>query len=156
MKKFVSLALVILVMVSAFAGCSGSKEVDLNTVLADVNSVSSSTSELTEITDLEKLKAAYNINEEDVKQFAAEYTADTSKAPVEIVVVEAKDKSAAENVKACLDARFQTIYSQYSSYSPEQFDMVKKCQVIAKGNFVTMVVSEDYDNIMKVINEAIG
>jgi hypothetical protein len=159
MKKIVSIFMVALMIftVGVFAGCSGSKDVDLKSVLSDINSkYSSSTSGLTELDDVSDLNKYYQISTDDVKQFAAEITSDSSQAPIEIIMIEANDSDSASSVKSALDSRYQTIYSQYASYSAEQFEMVKNCEVTTNGNFVIMVVSEDYDGIMSVINEAIG
>ncbi len=156
MKRFFTIVLSALIMVACFAGC-GAKEADLSNVLKDINSsFSNSTKNLKELKDVSDLNTYYEISEDEVKQFAAEINPDTSTAPVEIVLVEAKDSDAAESVKTKLERRYNTIYSLYSSYSAEQFDMVKDCKVTQSGNFVTMIVAEDYNDIIKMVNEAIG
>lgn len=155
MKRIITAAMAALILVLTFAGC-GAKSADLKTVMSDVNSkYSDATSGLKELTEVSDLDKYYAIAEADVKQFAAEINPDTSKAPVEIVLVEAVDKTAADNVKQALDARYQSIYSLYSSYSADQVELVKKCEVTQEGNFVTMVVADDYDGIMEVVNGAI-
>lgn len=144
-----------LILVLALAGCGG-KSVDLKTVMKEVNSkYSDATGGLKELSETADLDKYYSIPEKDVKQFAAEINPDTSTAPVEIVLVEAVDKTASDEVKKALDARYQSIYSLYSSYSSEQVELVKKCKVTQEGNFVTMVVASDYDGIMEVVNAAI-
>ncbi|MGN0488923.1 MAG: DUF4358 domain-containing protein [Ruminococcus sp.] len=159
MKKIISITIVAITMVTLLmcAGCSTSTDVDLKSVLSDINSkYSDSTSGLTELTDVNDLNKYYNINTDDVAQFAAEITSDTSKAPVEIVMVEAKNADAVSNIENALNARYQGIYSTYASYSAEQFDMVKKCKVTKNGNYIILVVAEDYDGIVSIINKAIG
>lgn len=156
MKKTICLILLAAMMLVVFTGCSGSKNVDLKTVLGSVNSgVSDATTGLKELSDVSELQAYYQISPDDVKQFAAEIKADSSNAPVEIVLVEAKNADAANNVRTALDRRYNSIVSQYASYSPEQLAMANACEVTQNGNFVTMVVAENYADIMGIINAAL-
>ncbi len=155
MKRIITATMAALILVMAFAGC-GAKNADLKSVLSDINSkYADATAGLKELTEVEDLDKYYAISVDDVKQFAAEINPDTSTAPVEIVLVEAVDKTASDNVKNALDARYQSIYSLYSSYSADQVELVKKCKVTQSGNYVTMVVASDYDGIMETVNAAI-
>lgn len=155
MKRIITATMAALILVMAFAGC-GAKNADLKSVLSDINSkYADATAGLKELTEVEDLDKYYAISVDDVKQFAAEINPDTSTAPVEIVLVEAVDKTASDNVKSALDARYQSIYSLYSSYSADQVELVKKCKVTQSGNYVTMVVASDYDGIMETVNAAI-
>lgn len=160
MKRFFSLSLALVMLLSLFAltGCtSSSQNVDLKTVLTEINEeFSDSTSDLTELDDVSELDKYYSIDSDLVKQFAAEITSDTSKAPVEIVLVEANSSDDVEQIETCLNDRYQAIYSQYASYSAEQFDMVKNCAVTVNGNFVFLIVSQDYDDILALVNESFG
>ncbi len=155
MKRIITATMAALILVLAFAGC-GAKSVDLKTVMSDVNSkYSDATTGLKELSDVSDLDKYYSISADNVKQFAAEINPDTSTAPVEIVLVEAVDQTAAEKVKKALDIRYQSIYSMYSSYSSEHVELVKACKVTQNGNFVTMVIAENYDGIMEIVNAAI-
>lgn len=155
MKRFITATMAALIFVLAFAGC-GSNSADLKKVMSDINSkYSDSTGGLKELTEVADLDKYYTISADDVKQFAAEINPDTSSAPVEIVLVEAKDKTASDNVKKALDSRFQSIKSTYASYSPKEVELVNKCSVTQNGNYVTMVVASDYDGIMEIVNAAI-
>ena len=155
MKRIITATMAALILVLAFAGCGGSS-VDLKKVMTDVNAkYSDATGGLKELKEVADLDKYYSIAEKDVKQFAAEINPDTSSAPVEIVLVETVDKTASDNVKKALDARYQSIYSTYSSYSADQVELVKKCKVTQNGNFVTLVVASDYDGIMEIVNNAI-
>ena len=119
MKKVVSLVTIFVLCLTALAGCSGSKEVDLKTVLSDINSKYSL--DLKELTDSNDLKKYYSIDTEDVKQFAAEINSD-SNSRVEIVLVEAVD---------------------------EKLPMVEACKVTQDGNYVTMIVADQGPEILE-------
>ncbi len=156
MKKLFAILLAALMMASVFAGCGGAKEANLTDVLETINKdFPEATKNLTKLTDVKELNTYYEINTDDVKQFAGEINTNASTAPVEIVVVEGNDSSAAENIKTALERRYQKIYSTYSSYSAEEFDMVKDCGVTTEGNYVTMIVASDYKGILDKVNEAV-
>ena len=155
MKRFITATMAALIFVLAFAGC-GAKKKKKKKVLGDINAkYTDATKGLKELTDVKDLDTYYMIPEKDVKQFAAEINPDTSKAPVEIVLVEATDKDAAAEVKKALDARFQSIKSTYASYNAEEKAIIDKCSVTQSGNYVTMVAADDYDGIMEIVNAAI-
>ena len=154
MKRCIAIVLAAAVMLFAFAGCSA-KEVDLKAVLTEINTkCPDETAGLTELKDTDELYKYYLISPSDVKQFAAEIKTDTSEAPVEIVMVEAKDKSGAGKIKSALTSRFNSIKSTYSSYSPDKLDVIEKCSVTQNENYVFMVVADNYSAIMDVINAA--
>ena len=154
MKKTVSLLFACIFIACALCACGG-KTADLNAVLKEINTKYPSQTAMKELTDVSELKKYYSIDEADVNQFAAEITSDSSAAPVEIVLVEAKDTAAADKVKTQLDRRFDTIYSQYASYSADQLAVIEVCKVEKQGSYVTMVVSENYSGIMEIVNAAI-
>ncbi len=149
MKKVISLATVFvlcLTALTAFAGCSGSKEVDLKTVLSDINSQYSLS--LKELSDVNDLKKYYSIDTEDVKQFAAEINSD-SNSRVEIVLVEAVDADAASRVNEALSKTYTSIVTQYSGYNAEKLPMVEACKVTQDGNYVTMIVADQGPEILE-------
>lgn len=148
MKKILSLVCVLALCVCAMAGC-GAKDVKLTDVLEKINTTYDE-SNLTQLTDVNDLKTYYQIDTNDVKQFAAEINENTSEAAVEIVLVEAKDATAATNIQTKLQNRYNSIYSQYASYSAEQVAMVKSCKVTTDGNFVTMIVANDAAGMLDI------
>lgn len=146
MKKVISLVTAVVLCLTALVGCSGSKEVDLKSVLSDINSqYSLSLKELTEVNDLRKY---YGIATEDVKQFAAEINSD-SNSREEIVLVEAVDSDAASRVNDALTKTYTSIVTQYSGYNAEKLSMVEACKVTMDGNYVTMIVADKGPEILE-------
>ena len=138
MKKVISIVSALVLCRAVCAGC-GAKEVKLSEVMNKLNSdFSLSLKALESADDLNKY---YSINTADVKQFAAEIDPNNN-APVEIVLVEATNADAAGKIETALTNRYKSIYSQYSSYTPEKLSMVKDCKVTKDGNFVTMIVAD--------------
>lgn len=138
MKKVLSFSVFLVLCLTIFVGC-GSKDVKLSEAINKINNdYSLSLQTLSNADDLNKY---YGINTADVKQFAAEIDPNNN-APVEIVLVEAVDSTAADNIETALTTRYNSILSQYSSYTPEKLDMVKACKVTKDGNFVSLIVSD--------------
>ncbi len=143
-KKIISIFAVVALCLAVFCGC-GAKEVKLSEVMSKINSdFSLSLESLSSADDLNKY---YSIETADVKQFAAEIDKNNN-APVEIVLVEAVDADAAARVESALTTRYNAIYSQYTSYTPEKVSMVKECKVTKDGNFVSLIVAENAPKIL--------
>ena len=159
MKKLISLSLATILFLSVclMGGCGGSKDADLKAVLTDINnSFGEATSGLTQLESVDDLNKYYMIDTSTVKQYAAEITSDKAKAPVEIVLVEANDAEGAKAIETVLNQRYQQICNTYSSYSPEEYEMAKNCGVTTSGNYVTMIIAEDYDEILAKVNDSIA
>ncbi len=146
MKKSISLLAIVVMCLAIFAGC-GSSSADLNEVMSKINSDYNLS--LEKLSSVDDLNTYYNIDTADVKQFAAEMDS-TNDAPQEIVLVEAVDSAAADRIEQSLTTRYNSIYQTYSSYSPEQLDMVKGCKVTKDGNFVSLIVANDAEGMLKV------
>ena len=146
MKKVISIVSAFVLCLAIFAGC-GAKEVKLNEVMDKINSDFSLS--LQTLKSADELNRYYSIDTADVKQFAAEIDPNNN-APVEIVLIEAVDADAASRVETALTTRYNAIYSQYSSYTPEQLDMVKACKVTKDGNFVSMIVADKGSEMLDV------
>ena len=146
MKKVISIVSAFVLCLAIFAGC-GAKEVKLSEVMDKINSDFSLS--LQKLESADELNTYYSIDTADVKQFAAEIDPNNN-APVEIVLIEAVDADAASRVETALTTRYNAIYSQYSSYTPEQLDMVKACKVTKDGNFVSMIVADKGTEMLDV------
>ncbi|MEE0913875.1 MAG: DUF4358 domain-containing protein [Ruminococcus sp.] len=149
MKKVVSLATALVLCLAIFAGC-GAKEVNLSEVIEKINSDYSLSLQTLESAD--DLNTYYSIETADVKQFAAEIDSNND-APVEIVLVEAVDSSAADRIESALTSRYNAIVSQYSSYTPEKLSMVEACKVTKDGNFVSMIVADNASEMLNIYYE---
>ena len=152
MKKLIALVLAAMMAVAVFAGCGGSKSADLNGTLDKINS--SYSLQLKKLESKDDLQKYYSIKPESVKQFAAEIDSNNN-APVEIILVEATDADAASEIEKALAARYNSIVSQYASYTPEKLDSVKKCKVTKDGNFVSLIVADNAEEILQKYQESI-
>ena len=154
MKKIFALILTTLLIATVFTACGGSaKNVDLKAVMEQINSTYGLDG-LKNIEDTDGLHRYYQIEANQVKQFAAELTANASSYN-EVVIVEAVDQSAADAVETQLNARRRSQLSTAKSYDAEQVSMIEGCEVKTNGNFVYLVIGDQYDKIVADIEAAI-
>lgn len=152
MKKFLSLLLAVTMLCSLAACGGGTKQADLSKVMADMKTKITNK----EMMDLsaEDLMPNYGIDSADVKQFAA-YVDSTGIKGDEIIFLEGKDSDAAKQIKEKLDARYKQKETEMKDYLPEEYAVLKKCGVNQNGNYVSMIVSPQYEELNGIFNAAI-
>ncbi len=153
MKRIISIVLAALMLTAVLAGCGGAKEVDLNSVVSNINS-QFGLSGLKTLEDTTALNRYYQIDPADVKQFAGELST-TASQYTEVVIVEANDSTAAQNIKAKLDAHLDTQLNTAKSYNADQVAMIEACSTKQSGNVVYLVVSDKFGEITGVIEAAL-
>jgi len=145
--------------ICVFAGCgssgnSDSEDVKLSSVISQINKeYPDSVEGLTELKDKSDLTRYYEIEEDEIEDFAAEINTDSSKAALEIVIVKSDD---VKNVESKLNIRYQSILSQYASYSADQLKIAKEGGVKTSGDYAYLVVAENSDGIFEIIEDSIG
>lgn len=153
MKRIVSFVCIIMciMLMIPLSACKGdaSKEVVLKDVLMSINSnFSISADDMLTIEDTDTLELYYNISPADVKQFAAETTLNSATDITEVILVEAADESAAKRVYDALDVRYNSQRDLCASYSAELLAVINECSVEQNGNYICLIMSDDYDNIL--------
>ncbi|MBQ4568848.1 MAG: DUF4358 domain-containing protein [Ruminococcus sp.] len=153
MKRIVSFVCIIMciTLMITLSACKGdaSKEVVLKDVLASINSnFSISADDMLTIEDTDTLELYYNISPADVKQFAAETTLNSATDITEVILVEATDESAAKRVYDALDVRYNSQRDLCASYSAELLAVINECSVEQNGNYICLIMSDDFDNIL--------
>lgn len=153
MKRIIAIVLAAVLALAMLTACGSAKEVDLKAVMNDINT-QFGFSGLKTLESADDLNRYYMINTEDVKQFAAELSTAASQY-TEVVLVEAVDQTASDNVKKQLEAHLNTQLSNAKSYDAEQVAMIESCSVKQSGNFVYLVVSDKFGDISGVIDAAL-
>lgn len=140
------------------AKSDGGKSVDLNSLLSDINSQfdinDNSVQGLKKLETSAELDRYYMISADDIKQFAAERSSSSTDF-TEIVLVEANDADAVQKIVTQLNSRLDAQRSTARSYTPEAVDMLEKCAVKTKGNFVYLVINDKQDEIVSLIEKTI-
>jgi hypothetical protein len=152
MKKLVSVFLTATLLCVLAACGGGTKQADFSKVMAEMKTKITNT----EMMDLSKedLMANYGIESADVKQFSA-YVDSTGIKGDEIVFFEGKDAAAAKRIQEKLDARYKQKEVEMKDYLPEEYAVLKKCGVNQNGNYVSMIVSPQYEELTKIYNAAV-
>ena len=154
MKKVFLIVIVLALALCVFAGCSSVKntaDVNLSDVLESINEkYPEAVKGLTKLKDASDLTRYYDIEDDEVEDFAAEIITDSSQAALEIVIVKSASK---DDVKRKLNTRYQAILSQYASYSADLLKMAKEGGVDAIGDYVYLVVAQDSKGIIDIIEE---
>ena len=152
MKKKLSLFLSVTLFCFLTACGGGTKQADFPKVIADMKSKITNA----EMMDYsaEDLMPNYGIDSGDTKQFAA-YVDSTGIKGDEIVIIEGKDADATKRIKEKLDVRYKQKENEMKDYLPEEYAVLKKCSVNQNGNYISMIVSPQYEELNKIYNQAI-
>ena len=145
MKKICSLLVALTLSFAMLTGCS-SESVDLSSAMTDIKT--HCTYELKELSTTDDLQKYYNINPEDVKQYAAEIYSDST-TRIEFVLVEAVDSEAADRVNEALTATYNSIVNQYAGYNQEKLPLIEACKVTQDGNYVSLIVAENGPELLE-------
>ena len=92
-----------------------------------------------EITDKDELCTSYRLESADVSAFAAEIEKNGLN---EIVLIKAADAEAAARVETKLKERLTSKSNEIASYSPENYAIIKTCEVAVNGNYVRMIIAK--------------
>ena len=152
MKKIILLA-------AAFAtvflcACSQKKAAPLSEVFDKVQA-QVELKNFSEYSKADSLDRFYGISADDVEEFAGGVNG-TGVSQEEIVLIKAKDAESAKTVKEALDSRYQSKLSQNKNYNPKQAAMVERCSVEQNGLYVTMIVSENAEQITETVRQELG
>ena len=151
MKKFIAIVLAVLVL--CLAGCGGKdqtvKVIDVEAVYSSMESV------LPEMLPMDEAMMLNfcGIKAEQCKQVVVAVCSDGLRAD-EVWLIEAADETALETLKGLADGRLTRKGEESITYSPEQYEVVKKAEVITAGNYLAVLVSPDVDALVKIFNEA--
>lgn len=153
MKKLVCVLLG-LVLLLGIAGCqSEAVNMDMPAVYADICGAV----QVPQMLELnESLMLDYcGIKAEDVKQAVVVICADSLRTD-EVWLLEAVDADAASRLMTLAENRLTKKGEESITYSPEQYKVVEKAQLIQKGNCIALLVSPDSEAMAQVFNQAAG
>ena len=152
MKRIVAILLAALVL--CMAGCGGKD--DSAVVNVDVQAVyDSMVTTMPEmlVMDESMMLNFCGIQAADCKQAVVAVCSDGLRAD-EVWLIEANDAKTLETLKGLAESRLERKGEESITYSPEQYEIVQKAQVITAGNFLAVIVSPDVDTLAEVFNQA--
>ena len=101
--------------------------------------------------DEEYLTDYYNLDFSRIEDFVYVQNEDSLKVDT-IIIIETKDRDYVDFVKITLNNILEQMRAETQSYSTENYNIIKKSEVVVSGNLVYLVMSKDYDQIVKIIN----
>lgn len=104
--------------------------------------------------ETEALSRLYAIDSGKVKQ-SASFVTMSGTFPHEVIMIEAKDSSAADEIVSLLENRLSEVKLQSQSYDAKNYALALECKVVKNGNFVSMFLSPTHKEITAVYNQYI-
>ena len=74
----------------------------------------------------------------------------------EVWLIEAKDEAALERLKTLAENRLQAKGEDSITYSPEQYEVVQKAQILTNGLYMALIVSPDVDALADIFQASAG
>lgn len=144
--KRICLLLTAIALLASLAGCGGGEKPPVH---LDMNATYTSISQAVQMPEMLELPADLildycGIRQETVKQAKVFICADSLRTD-EIWLIEAVDETAAKTVTDLANKRLQKKGEESITYSPEQYAVVQKAQLLQQGNYVALFVSPDVD-----------
>ena len=162
MKKTAIILAVVIALCAVLCACGSSGEASKAETAAKPLSEVWTTikSEVTfedfnEFDDVKKLKRYYGITEDMISEYAGGVNG-SGVNQEEIVLVKAADDTSAAAIKEKLDNRFNSKLNQNKNYNAEQAKMIEGCKVEQNGLYLSMIVSDNAEQITKIYKEGIG
>jgi len=153
MKKYIALLLAVLML--CLAGCGG-KDQTKNVI--DVQSVYDSMADvLPEMLPMDEAMMLNfcGIKAEQCKQVVVAVCSDGLRAD-EVWLIEAVDEGALEELKSLADGRLTRKGEESITYSPQQYAVVEKAELLQQGRFIALLVSPDSAQLAKVFRKEAG
>lgn len=92
----------------------------------------------------------YGIDASTLEEYVFSMSEDATSAET-IIIMKAKDASNISSLSDCLQIVVDEKKNEMENYLPEQFAIVEKSSVKTKDNYVWLVISENADDINKII-----
>lgn len=155
MRRFFLMILAAL-MVFSMAACGGGKTAEGKQM--DMQQLYTSLQGAVQMPEMltldERLMLDYcGIRSEQVKQAVVVICADSLRTD-ELWLLEAVDEAAAKTLAELADTRLRNKEAESVTYSPEQYAVVKKAELLQLGNYVILLVSPDSAAMAQVVREA--
>lgn len=157
MKKFIVIILTLALAFCTFAGCTGNGPVKQ----ADVSQVYSKLIETGDFGQMipvsdRDMYEIYGIQMEKIKQAAFYMSENSSIDADEIAIFEVSDPEYLETLYNILCTRIANQINLAKTYSQDQTVKLEKTEVKKVGNFCYYVVSDNYNEHMKLMKDNIG
>lgn len=93
------------------------------------------------------------INPDDCEEYYVSVCEDSLRAD-EIWLIKVTDSSKTQAIVDLANARIEAKAEESKTYSPEQYAIVQKAQIISQGEYIAVIVSPDVETIFEIITNA--
>lgn len=153
MKKIIGIVCLILslVLLAACAESDAKADVSLEKIYQEIKA-EVTLPDMVELDNAEKLDRNYGISADMIGDFAGGI--DSSGVTMEeIVLIRAKDRDSAADIKEKLSKRLSSKLDQNRNYNPEEAAVIEKCQVETEDLYVFLIISDEADKIREIVNK---
>ena len=154
LSVIVAIVIIVAVVVGAYFILNGSEEektIDLNTASQTLSNSSPFNELSTMDITIDVLSSVYGINTQNVENVIGKMPMMNVQASM-YLLIQAKDGTV-ETVKDELDKYAQQYEEQWSTYLPEQYELVKNRKMGTAGNVAYMIVSENAETLEQEITK---
>lgn len=136
-------------------GCSSEKSITKAPSIDEITKEIEEAIDISEMKkgDINKLKKLYDINEDEVEDFAL-YTASTNIKADEIAIIKVKEDNNIDSIKQKISNRISDQGSIFESYLPEEYFLIEKHVLKNNGNYVLLAVSKDATKIESIFDSS--
>lgn len=106
---------------------------------------------MSEVSGEDKIKNVYGFDAADYSEIKA-YVNNSGTEQDEIVIVKASSSDAVSKIKEKLENRMTAKLNSTKNYLPEQYEIISKCEVAAKGDYVRMFISPNAEDMVSIFN----
>ena len=107
-----------------------------------------------ECMDDEFISNYYGIDAATLEEYVFSMSEDASQAET-IIIMKVKDAGDLAGIAECLQTVVDEKKNEMENYIPEQFAIIEKSKVIAKDNYVWLVISENADVVTDIIESSL-
>ena len=163
MKRILALSLSAALLLALLCACGGGKEnadvtIDLNKLWSDISALRDDDGALSEMAFLEAtdddLANLYNINAADLDGYVVKVPMMNVSA-TEFFIAKVKDGKM-DTVKAALESRQANLDQQWSSYLPDQYELVQNYKLTTNGSYIFFGISKFAGQAEGLFNDAIA
>lgn len=147
--------LVYIIVFSGLVGCSGKEEGESHLSALEVGKYIKQVVKLDNLKeeDAHKLDKLYQIKSEEVESFIL-YTAVTNMKADELTVIKVKDANQLESIQGKILKRIEAQEIKFKDYRPDEYFLVEKHVLKAKGNYIFFAVSAEAEQMENAFDEA--
>ena len=150
MKK-IMLCLLVLCLMLTLTACGGDKgkEVDLNALTTELTGSGAFTMDISQFAMNALAAPTYGFDAAKTKSCSYFYDNGSNE---ELLVVEATDGAAAEEIEQCCQQRVELQKAALENYNPDAIPRLDSAVLVRSGNYVVFVVSSDSAAVKAIVD----